>query len=216
MIVEEGGNHSFEGIERHFETIREFFAVGDYFKHTSSVIGFGVDNRELAERVGDLYYDDLAYFLESLSRKLATDAMFDRKRGRKRLADALDNSANLIGKSIESMNEAWDICEVPTIKWMIQNGFNRPKHLRNLKKLPDDIKAWYFGIPITMSNELYNEILEYSEKRWKELTNCDGPSLIGTRADLYRFIDGVIREYEEKYPEYADEISAVMHKKYEG
>ena len=54
MIVEEGGNHSFEGIERHFETIREFFAVGDHFKHTSTVKGIGVDNQELAERVGDL------------------------------------------------------------------------------------------------------------------------------------------------------------------
>lgn len=29
QIVEEGGNHSFENIENHFETIKKFFAVGD-------------------------------------------------------------------------------------------------------------------------------------------------------------------------------------------
>jgi predicted esterase YcpF (UPF0227 family) len=45
QIVEEGGNHSFAGIEKHFETIREFFAVGDHFKHTSTVKGIGIDNR---------------------------------------------------------------------------------------------------------------------------------------------------------------------------
>ena len=31
QIVEEGGNHSFKNIENHFETIRDFFAVGDSY-----------------------------------------------------------------------------------------------------------------------------------------------------------------------------------------
>lgn len=57
MIVEEGGSHGFDGIERHFETIREFFAIGDHFKHDSMVKGVDLDNRELVRRVGDLYYD---------------------------------------------------------------------------------------------------------------------------------------------------------------
>jgi len=30
VIVEEGGSHSFDGIERHFESIRAFFAIGDH------------------------------------------------------------------------------------------------------------------------------------------------------------------------------------------
>ena len=27
MVVEEGGNHSFEGLDRHFEAIKRFFGV---------------------------------------------------------------------------------------------------------------------------------------------------------------------------------------------
>lgn len=216
MIVEEGGNHGFKGIERHFETIREFFGVGDHFKHTTTVKGVGFDNRELANRVGDLYYDNLAYFLDSLSRKISIDGMHDRDRGRVRLADSLDATAKLIAQSVKPMEEAWHICEVPTTRWMMQNGFNRPKHLKNLKYLPDDIKEWYFGMPITMPDPLINEILDHVEKKWQEIQDIPGPSLIGTRADLYRFIDGVIWEYEEKYPEYAEQIGTIVYKQYEG
>ena len=31
VLVEEGGSHSFDGIEQHFEAIRAFFAVGEHF-----------------------------------------------------------------------------------------------------------------------------------------------------------------------------------------
>ena len=214
MIVEEGGSHGFDGIERYFETIREFFAVGDHFKHTSTVKGIGLDNRELARRVGDLYYDDLAYFLEELSKKLSLDADADSERGRTRLADALEESAKHIDKGAVSMQKAWDICEVHTIRWMMQNGFNRPKYLKNLKNLPDDVKEWYFGKKITMPDMLINELLDHVENEWQKIQDIPGPSLIGTRADLYRFIDAATWEYEEKYPEYADEIGTIVCKKF--
>jgi len=41
VIVEDGGSHSFDGIERYLEDIRRFFAVGKQFKHTPKVKGVG-------------------------------------------------------------------------------------------------------------------------------------------------------------------------------
>lgn len=125
QIVEEGGNHSFVGIENQFETIREFFALGDKFKHTCRVKGVGFDNEELANRVGNLYYDDLALFLEAVSHKLHVDAKADEDRGRIKLANSLNDSAKHILQSVKSVSEAWEICKKPTIKWMKENGFNK-------------------------------------------------------------------------------------------
>jgi len=125
LIVEEGGSHSFDGIERHLETIRAFFAVGDHFKHTSKVKGVGFELDELAKRVGDLYYDDMALFLDALSRKISQDTKADKQRGRTKLAHRLEKSASLIKQSAKEIEEAWQICKVPTIKWMIDNGFNK-------------------------------------------------------------------------------------------
>lgn len=125
QIVQDGGNHSFVGIENQLETIREFFALGDTFKHTSRVKGIGFDNEELAKRVGNLYYDDLALFLEALSHKLHVDAKADEDRGRTKLASSLNDSSNQIQKSSQSIKIAWDICKAPTLKWMEKNGFNK-------------------------------------------------------------------------------------------
>ena len=137
-IVEEGGSHSFEGIERHFETIRAFFAVGSHFKHTAMVKGVGFDNRELAHRTGDLYYDHLAEFLGHLSEKIASDAEADRSRGRKRLADALDETAGHISQSVKPMQFAWEVCKAPTMKWMSENGYNRKPDFFEVYAIPED------------------------------------------------------------------------------
>jgi len=125
LIVEEGGNHSFEGIDRHFEAIRAFFAVGNHFKHTTKVKGVGFELEKLANRVGDLYYDNLAHFLEELSLKIENDAKADKKRGRKKLAKHLFDSASLLKQSSKEISKAWDICRLPTYNWMAKNGFNR-------------------------------------------------------------------------------------------
>lgn len=123
--VEEGGSHSFEGIERHFESIRSFFAVGDHFKHTMKVkgVGFGLD--VLAERVGDLYYDALSTFLRQLSWKLEKDAKADEERGREKLALSLFKTAEHIKKSSESMQEAVGIVNPHIFKWEVEYGSNR-------------------------------------------------------------------------------------------
>ena len=58
--MEEGGSHSFDGIERHLENIRTFFAVGDHFKHTSKVKGV---RYELYST--QMYKDALAFALKA-------------------------------------------------------------------------------------------------------------------------------------------------------
>ena len=125
VIIEDGGSHSFDNIERYFEEIRAFFEVGNYFKHTTKVKGIGFELDELANRTGDLYYDNLAYFLKVLSNKIASDAKADRDRGRIKLAKNLESSASLLQQSSKEMLKAWDICEIPTLNWMLEHGFNK-------------------------------------------------------------------------------------------
>jgi len=137
VIVEDDGSHSFDGIERYFENIREFFAVGNHFKHTTKVKGVGFELNELAKRVGDLYYDNLAFFLEELSQKITSDALADKKRGRVKLAQNLTQSASLLQQSSKEMTNAWDKCKIPTLHWMLDHGFN--KHDFNIGILEDEI-----------------------------------------------------------------------------
>ena len=125
LVVEEDGNHGFEGIERHFELIRTFFAIGKQFKHTRKVKGVGFSNDELALRVGDLYYDDLAMFLDALHKKLHIDAKADENRGRKKLAESLYDASNAIEKASNDIQKSWDICHTHMVGWLKVNGSNR-------------------------------------------------------------------------------------------
>ncbi len=189
MIVEDGGSHSFDNIERHFKLIEKFFSIGNTFKHTSKVKGVGLDIKELANRVGNLYYDNLAIFLNELSKKIYSDANNDYKRGRLKLAKHLFDGAKYLNKSAKSISDAWDICEIPTIKWMQENGCNRPEYIKNLKSLSSDMREWYFGKKITMPDTLYHKVLN----ELKENINS-------------------LEELTFKYQEFADEIKAIAIK----
>lgn len=83
-------------------------AVGN--KHTARVKGIDLDNKELAERVGDLYYDSLAGFLQALSAKLQRDGEADRNRGRVKLAGELTAGAEKIAHAARHIEAAWKIC----------------------------------------------------------------------------------------------------------
>jgi len=125
LIVEDGGSHSFDGIERHLENIRAYLAVGNHFKHTTKVKGVGFELDELAQRTGDLYYDNLAHFLDALSQKIKSDATADKQRGRKKLAHSLFKSAISLQESSKELNTAWQNCKIGTVRWMVENGFNK-------------------------------------------------------------------------------------------
>ncbi|SFV61018.1 Putative esterase, FIGfam005057 [hydrothermal vent metagenome] len=191
VIVEDGGSHSFDGIERHLEGIRRFFAVGKQFKHTQKVKGVGFELEELANRTGDLYYDNLAYFLEKLSAKLESDAKADKQRGREKLAKTLFKSASLLQQSSQEIEKAWQVCEVATLNWMLENGFNK-----------DDLKV---GI-------LAKEIADEFARR----TRWDIASMVeyDTRDDLANFDDDFVQQilgvFEDKGRAYIEYLKTYL------
>jgi len=172
IVIEEGGSHSFEGIENHFEDIRVFFAIGKQFKHTTTVKGIGLSNYELAQRVGDLYYDDMAEFLKYFARKLSMDAFSDEAKGRVKLADSLNNASKSINEAKEHIQKAWEICAIATIRWMEKNGYNKtpaiscnkdiPKHITNKLHNFDfkDIRFLYDTTDILPLRLEYNYLLD--------------------------------------------------------
>ncbi len=91
-------------------------------KHTKTVKGIDLDNLELAERVGDLYYDALTEFLNGLSDKLQQDELADRKRGRVKLANELEQGAECLAQAAKHIGVAWDICEPYVQRWRIAHG----------------------------------------------------------------------------------------------
>jgi len=91
-------------------------------KHTETVKGIDLKNHELAERVGDLYYDALAEFLHELSDKLHRDGLADHKRGRVKLANELEASAVHLAQASKHIGVAWDICEPYVQQWKAAHG----------------------------------------------------------------------------------------------
>ncbi len=171
VIIEDGGSHSFDNIERHLDGIRRFFAVGKQFKHTQKVKGVGFELEELAKRIGNLYYDNLAHFLEKLFQKIQSDAKADEERGREKLAKNLFKSALLLQQSSQKINRAWQVCEVATLNLMLENGFNK-----------DDLKI---GI---LAKEVADEFARRT--RWDIASMVDHDS----RDDLANFDDDFVQE----------------------
>lgn len=79
-------------------------------KHTKEVPHFEGNHRQLAEEIGDLYYDSLAELLWKLGEKLERDAGADLKRNRKKLATELAAAADHLYNAAENIAAAWLIC----------------------------------------------------------------------------------------------------------
>lgn len=92
------------------------------YKHTKNIKGIDLSNKELAIRVGDLYYDSLSDFLNDLSEKLNQDAILDKNRGREKLSNELFEASANIKKASKNIDIAWNICEPYVKKWFDDNG----------------------------------------------------------------------------------------------
>ena len=86
-------------------------------KHTRTINHYQGTHEQLAENLGDFYYDSLADFLDLLSKKMARDATADLGRGRPKLAAELDACAQHLDAAARHIQTAWDICapHVPVV-----------------------------------------------------------------------------------------------------
>ncbi|MGD1849090.1 MAG: hypothetical protein ACFCBU_00255 [Cyanophyceae cyanobacterium] len=80
-------------------------------KHTKQVNDYPGSHEELAESLGDLYYDALAEFLRQLSNKMAKDGDADDRRERPRLAAELHSCSQHLREAAEHIDAAWEICK---------------------------------------------------------------------------------------------------------
>jgi hypothetical protein len=80
-------------------------------KHSDQVVHFDGDHQQLAEELGDLYYDSLAELLCKLGEKLERDAGADHRRGRMKLTAELAAAADHLYAAAERIAAAWLICK---------------------------------------------------------------------------------------------------------
>lgn len=79
-------------------------------KHTHQIKSHSGTHRQLAEDIGDLYYDSLADFLRLMAEKMDRDAQADAGRGRHKLATQLAACAEHLQQAAGHIDVAWKIC----------------------------------------------------------------------------------------------------------
>jgi len=94
-------------------------------KHTSRVKDYDGSNKELANQVGDLFYDSMSEFLVYLAQKIRTDGEKDHARGRVKLATELFACSDNILTASKNVSTAWKICEPYVEEWLTNNGVER-------------------------------------------------------------------------------------------
>lgn len=79
-------------------------------KHTTTVRDFNGTSAQLAQEMGDLYYDSLAELLTLLAQQIAADSEADLQRGRPKLAGELNGCAEHLQAAARHIQSAWTIC----------------------------------------------------------------------------------------------------------
>ena len=80
-------------------------------KHKHDVENYQGTKQQLAEEIGNLFYDSLAEFLDLLSAKIEKDSKADEARGRVKLAANLHECAIKLTEASADISKAWKICE---------------------------------------------------------------------------------------------------------
>jgi hypothetical protein len=80
-------------------------------KHTHTLKNHQGSPEQLAEEIGDLFYDSLADLLHLLSEKLQKDANADLARQRFKLGGHLKECSLHLERASHEIQQAWQICE---------------------------------------------------------------------------------------------------------
>lgn len=148
-----------EALDIHFKLDEESKFSVKYF----NVPGNNLSDKELTEKIWNLFYDALGTFLSSLSDTLAIDAEKKSVLNESEQTKALSSSAENIRKSASHIMVAWDIC-----KPYIGEGFPNLKHSSEIKEL--DISHSELGkyIGCLDYGRLSETLMLLSEKIWRD------------------------------------------------
>lgn len=82
--------------------------MSDCSNHKKEVAGIS-DMKDLANRIGDLHYENLTELLRELSKKLKKDGRKDMGNGKIQLGNQLKETAIHLTRASHNMNNAWQI-----------------------------------------------------------------------------------------------------------
>ena len=86
-------------------------------KHRIWIEGCEPNPEQLAEKMGDLYYDALADYLRLLADKIDADGLKDSQRGRIKLGRNLANAAAHLQQAAMEIDNAWEVCQPFVEEW---------------------------------------------------------------------------------------------------
>lgn len=95
--------------------VREHLRQTSLQKHAITLRNYNGDLEQLAEELGDLFYDSLADFLHLFSEKIHRDAESDAWRKRPKLAGHLLACSRHLQQASAEIDKAWQICK-PHVK----------------------------------------------------------------------------------------------------
>lgn len=110
-------------------------------KHTTTVPHYNGSHQQLAEEIGDLYYDSLAELLWKLGEKLERDASSDHQRGRMKLTAELAAAADHLYAAAERIASAWLICKPYVTETDQPDGNNYDRQLLLARVLAEKAHA---------------------------------------------------------------------------
>lgn len=210
QIVEEGGNHGFEGIERHFETIREFFAVGDHFFHRVRTSQFDMMHYKKHLAIALKAHADqktphglpYAYHILSVAGEIISAIEADRLTIRQAdvaigcalLHDVLEDTDYDL-KSDEIDDEIMLGVEALTKNFALPKEEQMADSLRRLKQLPDYIQMVKIADRITNLDPPPPHWDENKIRRYAEEATLIKDTLRNSKLFLWEKLDSKISEY---------------------
>jgi len=80
-------------------------------KHPTHVDGYHGSLEALANAIGDMRYDRVAYFLDLLAQRIETEAEKDSSAGKIQLSKRLDQASKYLQDAQKEIDSAWKICK---------------------------------------------------------------------------------------------------------